>query len=352
VAVPCLLAAVALGLVLWSGLEAAGRRRAAWVALALCVLNPATLRALEIGHPEELLGACLCVGAVLAALDERPGLAGLLLGLALANKAWAVLAVGPVLLTVRHGRGRAAAVAAATAGLVLAPMFLYGSSGLATAASIGRSGTGAFHPWQVWWFFGPHAVLAHGTNGTILYRVGPAWLAPISHPVVILSALPLSALWWWRRDRGRGADGARRAMAGSRDALLLLTIVMLARCLLDPWNNVYYSLPFLLALTAWEATERRRIPLVALIASLAQWAQFELLNNRLAPDVQSVVYLLWTVPIFGLLCWRLYAPESFARRWAPAVMSARGRLPSLARLLSPSAEADPSAAPAGARAPA
>ena len=41
---------------------------------ALCAANPITLRALDIGHPEELLGAALSAGAVLAALRGRPTL--------------------------------------------------------------------------------------------------------------------------------------------------------------------------------------------------------------------------------------------------------------------------------------
>src|ERR687885_769394 len=66
-----------------------GRGTAAMV-LLLCAANPITWRAFEMGHPEELLGGVLCVGAVLAATGRRPGCAGLLLGLAIANKAWAV----------------------------------------------------------------------------------------------------------------------------------------------------------------------------------------------------------------------------------------------------------------------
>ena len=78
-------------------------RLARGVALGLCVANPLTLRALEIGHPEELLGAVLCVAAVLLAARDRPLWAGLLLGLAIANKQWALLAVGPVLLALPDG---------------------------------------------------------------------------------------------------------------------------------------------------------------------------------------------------------------------------------------------------------
>src|SRR5436190_956263 len=96
VAVPCLLAGAALGVVLASSLLARGAGRGTVaIVVALCACNPITLRALDIGHPEELLGAALSAGAVLAALRGRPTWAGVLLGLAVANKAWALLAVGP-----------------------------------------------------------------------------------------------------------------------------------------------------------------------------------------------------------------------------------------------------------------
>ena len=74
---PCLLAGSALGVVLAASLLArqAGRGVVATVVL-LCAANPITLRALDVGHPEELLGAVLCAGAVLAGLRSRPLLAG------------------------------------------------------------------------------------------------------------------------------------------------------------------------------------------------------------------------------------------------------------------------------------
>jgi len=68
------------------------------IVTGLAVINPVTFRALHWGHPEELLTAALCVGAVLAALRNRQIVAAVLLGLALASKQWAVLAVLPVLL--------------------------------------------------------------------------------------------------------------------------------------------------------------------------------------------------------------------------------------------------------------
>ena len=72
VAAPCLLATALLGVWLLARMRSAGGPRLARaVALAVCVANPITLRALELGHPEELLGACLCVAAVLLAGAAR-----------------------------------------------------------------------------------------------------------------------------------------------------------------------------------------------------------------------------------------------------------------------------------------
>lgn len=74
VALPCLLASAALGLWLVARMRSEQRSTLARaLTLTLCVANPLTLRALELGHPEELLGACLCVAAVLLASGPSVG---------------------------------------------------------------------------------------------------------------------------------------------------------------------------------------------------------------------------------------------------------------------------------------
>ena len=75
VALPCLLACAALAVWLIARMRAEARSHARSRADAsrLCVANPLTLRALELGHPEELLGACLCVAAVLLAAGPSTG---------------------------------------------------------------------------------------------------------------------------------------------------------------------------------------------------------------------------------------------------------------------------------------
>jgi len=79
-ALPCLLAGAALGVWLVARMRSEGSSRLARaVTLAVCVANPVTLCALELGHPEELLGASLCVAAVLVAARPSIGHRGALL---------------------------------------------------------------------------------------------------------------------------------------------------------------------------------------------------------------------------------------------------------------------------------
>src|SRR6202035_2544533 len=73
VALPCLLAAAAIGVCLVPHMRTKGHSSLSRaLVLGLCVANPLTLQALEIGHPEELLGACMCVAAVIFASRNRP----------------------------------------------------------------------------------------------------------------------------------------------------------------------------------------------------------------------------------------------------------------------------------------
>ena len=142
VALPCLLAGAALGVWLCArmrGMERPPARPtlARAVALGVCVANPLTLRALELGHPEELLGACLCVAAVMLAARDRPLWAGVLLGLAIANKEWAMLAVGPVLLALGRRTANPHPVDAAKvrAGVSVARALVCAASAMAVSAA-------------------------------------------------------------------------------------------------------------------------------------------------------------------------------------------------------------------------
>jgi hypothetical protein len=307
VALPCLLAAGALGV--W--LAADMRRRGAaplarGLALALCVANPLTLRALEVGHPEELLGGALCVAAVLLAARGRGLWAGVMLGAAVANKEWALLALAPVLLALPSRRVVCLLAAGGVAGAILAPPALVHAGGfLAVTRATATPSSSIFQPWQLWWFLGHHGPAVYGTFGRIKpgYRTGPSWTGMVSHPLVIAAMLPLAALLWWRR---------RPAAVSARDALLLLALLLLGRCVLDTWDTAYYALPFLLALTAWESLGPRGLPVLALASSALAWVDFEWLRIHASPDVQAAFFLAWTLPLATALALALYAPGASA----------------------------------------
>ena len=253
-ALPCLLAAAALGVWLVADLRARrGPLLTRALALGLCVANPLTLSALELGHPEELLGGVLCVAAVLLALHERPVWAGLLLGLAIANKPWAVLAIGPVLLALPSRRLLCAILAGAVAAAVLAPLTLVGSSGfLAATRATAATSSAIFQPWQAWWFLGHHGPAVHGLFGAVKqgYRTAPAWIGSLSHPLIVVLSLPLVALFWWQRRESAttaapGTPGRPTGSVAGRsaDALGLLALLLLMRCFLDTWDVSYCTLP-------------------------------------------------------------------------------------------------------------
>jgi hypothetical protein len=304
---PCLAASVVLAVWLVARMRAAGHGRGARaIVLALCVANPLTLPALEIGHPEELLGAVLCVAAVLMAMDNRAIWAGVLLGLAIANKEWALLAVGPVVIALPAQRLRALVTAAGVAAAILAPLVLLGAF-LARADAAATQATVIFNPWQVWWFLGGHVHTLRDASGHIIaghrwdHRVEPEWVGVVSHPLIVALSLPLTALCSVLR-----SPMHHRASRG----LLLLTLLLLLRCVLDPWNLSYYCLPFLLALLAWESSSATRPPVVSLAATFLAWfvLQWAAPAHGFSPDMQSLLFDVITIPALGALSLALYAP--------------------------------------------
>lgn len=306
-ALPCLAAAAVLGVWLVAQMRAQGQTRLArGITLALCVANPVSFQALELGHPEELLGAALCVGAVLAALRGRSVWAAVLLGLAIANKEWAVLAVGPVLIALPRARIRTLLTTAGVAGLVLLPLVLAGKL-VSEAHAVAVQATVTFNPWQVWWFLGGH-VHTLRVGGQIVvghrwsHRVEPGWLAEFAHPLIIAIAVPLTLLCVYRRRLGRRQAGT--------EPLLLLSLLLLLRCALDPWNMEYYALPFVLALVAWETQSHVRPPVLALGTTLLAWLVFQwaVPTRGFSPDMQSVVFLAWALPTLAAMVLALYAP--------------------------------------------
>jgi hypothetical protein len=299
-AAPCLAATAALGLWLAARMRARGSSTfARTVTLLLCVANPLAIPALQIGHPEELLSAVLCIAALLCALDDRPTWAAVLLGLAIADKEWAVLAAGPVLLALPRARVRAALITGAVAGTVMAPFLIGAGGGFVGQATATGFNTGpTFQPWQIWWFFGTHA-----HTGNSAYRIAPGWTARLGHTLVLAMMPPLTALYARvRRDEFRRLPN---------DLLLLLALLLALRCVLDPWDISYYSLPFLLTLLTWETLSLTRPPALTLGATFVAWLILRETSNdalALSIDGQAMVFTLVSLPSVAALAGTLYAP--------------------------------------------
>ena len=321
-AAPALLASAVLGLVLWSGLARAGRTRAAWAALGLAVLHPTAVRALETGHPEEVVGGALAVAAVGLAIAGRPVAAGVVLGLAGANKPWAIVAALPVLMALDRGHVRCALAAGSACAAVLAPFVLAGSAAVASAQAVATAAPDIFQPMQVLWFLGDPGTLGPGEVAGD--RDAPAWLGPLSHPVVVLAGLAVALAWLPRRRGSRPDPG---------DALLLLALVLLTRCALDIWTVTYYFGPFALALLTWEAAVRGRPPVASAVVAVAVYVADTLAH----PDAQAAVTLAWMLPAWGLIALRLWAPLRAARLAAAATSWAGRQAPTLAGALRPTA---------------
>jgi hypothetical protein len=284
-AVPGLFALAALGVAIAGPARAAGNR--AWALFLVCGAGGAiAYQTLLYGHPEDLLATACAVGAILAARAGMTWRAAVLLVLAVVAKQWAVLAILPAAMAApRHGLRIAAAGtigAAVLLGLQLSPA----ASGV--HASITETGS-LFHPHQLFWPFGipatPEFVAAgHGT------RMGPAWLAGLTRPLIICAGTAVAIAWWLRSGPARNRD----------DVLLVFALALLLRCMLDPWNLVYYHLPLVVALAAWEARRGRDLPVLSVVVTAACWISFITYDAREGYG-PYVVYLAWTIPLAAVL---------------------------------------------------
>lgn len=291
---PCLLALGLLGLYLASIARRRGASTLAQVVIAVVpLLNPITFEALNFGHPEELLTAALAVAAIVSASEGHRTRAAILLGLAIASKQWAVIAVLPTLMALPAGRIRASAVAAGTAALLILPGLVAAPDGFMEvhekAADTGRVVT----PMSVWY---PSA-----STVTETYRVddnrlvaqveeAPAAVGSLSHPLIILAAILIPCALALRR--------GRIGISGS-DAVALFALLALLRCVLDPVDNLYYHAPLLLALVAWDALSPRNAPIRSLLGVGVAVVFARALHDLSDPAAFNLVYLAVAL---GLVC--------------------------------------------------
>ena len=271
--------------------------------LGLVMAGPLTFKSLFWGHPEELLATALAVGGVVAA-PRRPLLAGALIGLAIATKQWAWLALIPALATTPRRRLKLVALAGAVALAWALPMAIGDLHRfLDQMRAAGHTGPGVT-PSSVWWPFG-HTVGSSLLDGEMAktYTV-PGWISRVAEPLVLGLALALSAAYW-RVRRERVAV----------DALALLALILLVRCMLDPLAISYHNAPFAIALASWEGLRRRGVPYVTLAANGGILVTAQLASQ---PDLLNAVYLAWTVPMAVYLGLVTLGPRRTRAVLAPA----------------------------------
>lgn len=304
------------------------------VVIATCIAGtPVAALALEMGHPEELLVTGLVVVSVFMVESGRPTAAAVVLGVALASKPWAALAL-PILLLdcqLRASIQRLLVAALVSLALLLPVVAATGiSDGLGVVAAPTATG-GIFKPANLFWFAGPTnprwgAEVVAPVNspgaGDWSQRLEPDWVRAVSRPAILLVAVV--ALVMFRRSR---------ADFESNDMFLFLATIFWWRCLLDTWNNAYYGLVAIVLIAVWQAN-RREFPVGAIAITLATWISFQQVPGvSMSPDVGTVVYLAWAVPVGLIMAQWICAPEASRRTRVRISTFARLVLPNLSRLV-------------------
>lgn len=307
--IPCLVVLALAGLALARAMGRAGLGRAPCAAAAaLCLLNPLTWDALRLGHPEELLGAGLVMLAALWAVEGRSLAGGVALGLALATKQWALIAAVPIVAAAPRERVRLAGVALGIVALLTVPVVVGDAQGFYGASRQAGWAGQRVYPFNALWPVAPtddRVISVAGDVQVVTVRVIPTWLAHVIHPAIVLLSVPLTAAALFVRRRLSAAD-----------LFALLALLFLLRCLLDPVDNAYYHVPFLLALAFWEGLGRRRLPIFTLLASVAIWFAFYKATMADSIAFRNAVYLAATVPFVVGLSTVVFGRRGGSRRSA------------------------------------
>lgn len=316
---PCALAGGILGLALYRKAEREGRSALVrYGALVLATVNPLTVKAITYGHPEEIVASALVVAAFLAAISQRAWPATLLLATAIATKQWALLAVPLLIVALPWSALRKPLLALVGVGLLIAiPIIAVDPGSYVHANShLLDVRTGQTFPTSVWWL-----VTGRAPGNDPVFHEMPGWLGLASHPLIVVVSVLVPLVF------------RTRLRANPRDAVFpVLALVFLLRAALDPVDNSYYHLPFLMTLVAADVLTG------TLLASLIATGSFVLLIDLAAhPTAQAIVYLAWAL-VTGAYLWQ----RAGGRDWlAVRTRGARG----------PAAAPQPRPSSSGARSP-
>lgn len=256
--------------------------------LDLFMLTPPAIICVTGGHPEDVLGATLCVTAVLLAQRGSAHTAGVMLGFALINKSWALIAAPLIIVLIPAERRLAGlGMAVLVAAVVMVPVLairMTGSGG--SGAGLGSGAGGIFLVPQLLWFFGRNS-----------------WVAREGHIILVAVGWLLTAAWWWFCVH----DRPDRPHAGT--ALTILALVFFLRAALDPWDNVYYFAPFILTIMAYEDANgfpRLSWAFVIMVVVIVPVAG---LLSGLGDNGHAAVFGIWALGVIAYLARRAFVPD-------------------------------------------
>jgi hypothetical protein len=309
-AVPCVVSVALLGFWLAGVARSRGTGPVGQVAIvALAVFNPMVHWALAYGHPEELLTTSLVVGSIVFAAQRRVILTTVLLGLAIASKQWAVIAMFPVVALCAGRRLRVVLGAAAIVTVVSL------SALLGSPASFLHNQFALLHEhyvapaWDSWLFLvSPRAHLR--VAGGLTYT-GPhlsSTVVGLLHPLIIAVAIAIG-FYVARRGRAHVTLGVWFGAIG---------LAFLLRCTLDTETMPYYVAPLFMTLLAWDALQGGRFPLRGLVTAAVSYLLFDRLTPaKIGPEAASALFDAASLIGCLLLTRAIRQPRTQDRRSAP-----------------------------------
>jgi hypothetical protein len=264
---------------------------------------PLWSNAIRLGHPDEFLTAGLAFAALLAIVNGRAAAGAALFGFALASKQWVLLALPVAVWAARP------APVVKTFGIVAAvylalqvPMVLGNPDRFADTVKHPAGAHGLVDAQTVWFPLAAHhdVRVFDGVEHRIVPRRRlPHALETAIHPAIVVLAIALALVFLRRRP---DADAAALCE--------LLALIFLLRCMLDPVTNDYYHAPFLAALALYEGFARRRLPVLAILATAAFIPKFSF--DLSGFEKANALYLAWSIPMAAGLALSLYRPETAA----------------------------------------
>jgi hypothetical protein len=200
------------------------------------------------------------------------------------------------------------AVIATVSGLLLSA-----AAPLADLAAFARASrvVGASHTTNlasIWWPLGSRVRTPIGVSVAPTARVLPLGLTR-SGALLILLVLAIAVVVLVLASR-EGRPGARV------DALALLALLGLVRCVGDPGDLHYYLLATIVPLTAWEVLRLRRAPVAAMIAVGAATVTFSS-SADLSPSLRNLLIISWTLAMGCYLTHCAFSPAASRKRSPP-----------------------------------